>query len=173
MKTFFIFLGILAVPVMYSSCKKSKTQAPATTSTYYVKLKVNGTAKSMTMTPIVMFTSAPPLYLAQLSGYFPNDFGSGANFTLEDSNSFNTSSTYTAQYVKVNGTVIGQPSFSFTSDDGKAYIAAPATPGTAIALNFTEITASYVKGTFSGTMQLEGTSTFAQITDGQFYLKRE
>lgn len=172
MKTFFIFLCMLAMPVMYSSCKKSGSQAPSTGS-YYIKLKINGTAKSMTMTPIAMFTSAPPLYMVQLDGYFPNNFGAGLSFTVEDSNSFSTGTTYTQQYVKVNGVVMGEPSFSFRSDDGNSYIAAPAATGTVIALKFTEIATDHVKGTFSGTMQLQGTSTFAQITDGEFYLKRE
>lgn len=173
MKTFLIAICILAMPVMYTSCKKSSTQTPATTGSYYIKLKVNGTAKSMTMTPIAVFTSASPLYLVQLDGYFTNNFGTGVNFTLEDSNPFNTNTTYAAQYVKVNGAVIGEPNFVFRSDDGNSYVAAPATPGTSIALNFTEIASDHVKGTFSGTMQLQGTSTFAQITDGEFYLKRQ
>ncbi len=125
------------------------------------------------MTPIAMFTSAPSLYLVQLDGYFLNNFGTGLSFTLEDSNSFNTGTTYTQQFVKVNGLVMGEPSFSFRSDDGNSYTSAPAAPGIIIALNFTEIATDHVKGTFSGTMQLQGTNTFAQITDEEFYLKWE
>ncbi|MBS1501191.1 MAG: hypothetical protein JST32_03965 [Bacteroidetes bacterium] len=169
MKRSFILLAILSV--IFSSCKKSTTQPQSPAGSYYIKLKINGAAKSMTMTPMVMFTNTPPLYMCQLSGYFLNNFGQGATFTITDVAAMATNKTYTQQVINAGGTQIIQTVFVYRGDDGKQYLAEGNIPGTSVSVQFSEIASDHVKGTFSGTVQVQGTSTFVPVTDGQFYLK--
>ncbi|MBS1525598.1 MAG: hypothetical protein JST19_08110 [Bacteroidetes bacterium] len=161
-----------ALATLFISCKKSTTPAPATTANYYIKLKINGAAKSMTMTPMVMFTNAQPLYMCQLSGYFPNNFGQGATFTITDAAAIVTNKTYTQQIINAGGTQVIQTVFVYRGDDGKQYLAEGNIPGTLVSVQFSEIATDHVKGTFSGTVQIQGTSTFVAVTDGEFYLNR-
>jgi hypothetical protein len=172
MKTFILVLSLIAMPVMFSSCKKSSNTGPSSTSTYYIKLKINGTAKSMTLTPIVMFTNASPLYICQLSGYFTDNFGEGAIFTITDVAAITTGTTYTQQYLTGAGAGVQQTTFVYRGDDGKQYLAEGGISGTSVSVVFSEITSDHVKGTFSGTLLIQGTTTFVTITDGEFYLKR-
>jgi hypothetical protein len=173
MKRIIVFLSILVVPFMFNSCKKSSTKPATTNGTYYVKLKINGVAKSMTLTPIAMFTDAQTIHIGELTGYFAGNFGEGAIFTITDGDPITTNKAYTQQRISANGTSVIQNLFIYRGDDGKQYLANGDDPGTSVTLTFTEITSGYVKGTFSGTLWLQGSnSTFVNITDGEFYLRR-
>lgn len=173
MKRMIVFLSILAMAFMFSSCKKSSTKPATTNGTYYVKLKINGVAKSMTLTPIAMFTDAQTIHIGELTAYFEGNFGEGAIFTITDGDPITTNKAYTQQRISANGTSVIQNLFIYRGDDGKQYLANGDDPGTSVTLTFSEITSGYVKGTFSGTLWLQGSnSTFVNITDGEFYLRR-
>ncbi len=161
-------LSVLAVcAILFSSCKKNNT----TNSDYYVKGDVNGQEVNYTGFTSAVFTTLPgsPSYniLAiqgmQSQGAVTNLFG----IVITDQVAI-TTKTYTD--ATVGNTVQGVVNY-YNGTNVQFTSALSVNPG--VTITITEITNSYVSGTFSGAVESTSSNESAIITNGSFRAKRQ
>lgn len=169
----------LAAALLICACKKNGSSSPqkntTTNSTYYVKLKINGTQKEMTYNATSLFPAAVSFHTCELAGQFAGNNAAGVTLVMNDADAFTTTKTYTEQVITLNNLPVEQCTFTYKDDDNTIYLAGGTTANTKVTVNFTEIASDHVKGTFSGKLLNVGSGAspeYATITDGEFNLSR-
>lgn len=171
-----ILLTVFALVILCTACKKdiNKTNKQVDTKDLYIKLKVNGVAKTMTVNATTISgVVSGIIHALSISAEFTSNPVAGVTIGLNDGAAFNTTTTYTGKYIDVSGTTTIQTTFIYKDEDNSTYLASPAAAGTNVTLNITEIADDHFKGTFSGKLLKSATTTtFINITDGEFYVGR-
>ncbi|HEY5370850.1 MAG TPA: hypothetical protein VIJ75_17830 [Hanamia sp.] len=170
MKSFLSFMMALAILSSFlSSCKKDS----AASTGYYVKANVNGTEINYTGFTSAMFLTIPsgqptPFSVLNIEGMNTQDATTDVLALGITDFSAITTKTYTD--VAVGYTFQGTISYYDASNNQYNSVMA-LTP--AVKITITEITSSYVAGTFSGTAATISTGKTAVITNGSFKVKRQ
>ncbi len=183
MKNILLFILLLAaITLTFGSCKKTDDSSGAGGS-YYVKFKFDGTAKNLTSAHGGITNGAGNVYGAAIYGKFSNDTAKESNILILDSLPMNTTKTYRCILVKANGTnEVPQALFNYYDEHNRTYVATytyitgALRPDLEINVKFSEITQSYMKGTFDAKVQLykeKGPIVLHPITEGEFYIKRD
>jgi len=172
----------LAISLTFNSCKKADNSS-ATNGNYYVKFKFDGTAKTLTSAHGGINNGGGNVYGAVIYGKFSNDSAKESNIMIFDSLAINTTKTYQCILVKANGiNDVPQATFLYYDEQNViyaatyTYITGPLRPDLQINVKFSEITKTYMKGTFDAKVQLsneKGPIVLHPITDGEFYIKRD
>jgi hypothetical protein len=159
-----------------SSCKKANTDiASTTTSQYYMRFKGNGAQKEFTATTAYYFTTT-----CSLNGGTNDSTGNAftinivsVNVPIQVNNTFTETqavpapNSYTPKAYFAYG--INSPSFY----NYGSWIAEPSEHSVyACVVKILELDATHVKGTFSGKVRERNGSSFINITDGEFNVKR-
>ena len=176
-KIIYLLLPVLVLLIFIGSCKKdTKSSDPKKNNTtkFYVRFKINGVAKELNYNPTTLFTSPLPIYAGELVGQFADNHANGVTIVLNDSTVYKTGETYTGQIITIKGKTTIQGTITFKDEDGTIYYASGTTSSTSLNLQFTELAADHVTGTFTAHLVKVGSSplTYADITDGQFNLSR-
>lgn len=170
-------LPVFVLITLLPSCKKATTNANSKkndTAKFYIKFKIGGIIKELDYNATTLFTSPLPIYGGELVGEFADNHANGVAIVLNDSTAYKTGKTYTEQIITIKGKITIQGTFTFKDEDGTAYYASGATSSTSLNLQFTELAADHVTGTFTAHLVKVGSAplTYADITDGQFNLSR-
>lgn len=173
-----LLLPLLAAVLCIYSCKKSSNINPGKntntgTSAYYIKLKIDGEQREMTYNATSLFPAAVSFHTCELAGQFADNNAAGVTLVMNNASAFNTSTTYTEQLLTLNSVPMEQCTFTYKDKDNTIYLGGGLTANTKVTVNFTEIAADHVKGTFSGKLfnVASGASPqYATITDGEFNL---
>jgi len=179
-------LMVLTLP----SCKKSSSSGPSSGSGYYMKFKLNGVQVEYDSQPIaaLSYSSQDSIYTCVIAAY--KDVNAGLENAIAITVLSNSAIVAGAKYDdpakarEVNGEVAPQnTTFYYDSTanawltmgnlvDANGNVSLPGIVANA-QLTITELTSSYMKGTFSGTVYKSSTlSQYYSITEGEFYLKR-
>jgi len=190
LKSFVIVLsGFLLVA---TSCKKTNDgNNNGAGDNYYIKFKANGEQKEYkSEADITLLPKKDGVYPCLLQGY--KDFSMGARDEIGlfvFSNDAIVSGSFfhdPLKAVKTNGDTLTQLTFNYNDPAKVGYLSmgtlvyANGTSGfpwvvADAQLTITELTATYAKGTFSGTTYKSSDPTITEkqlITGGEFYLKR-
>ena len=180
--TLVIILLSAGITLTFSSCKKADNSSGAN-GNYYVKFKFDGTAKNLTSAHGGITNGEGNVYGASIYGKFSNDSAKVSNILILDSLPMNTTKTYRCILVKANGTNdVPQALFNYYDEHNATYVATytyitgPLRPDLEINVKFSEITPTYMKGTFDAKVQLykaKGPIVIHPITEGEFYIKRD
>jgi hypothetical protein len=164
-----LFLGTIIFSVFaLSSCKKNSDNP---SSGYYVKFKLDGNEKQYTETTAAVFNTTLPVYSCALVG---EKLISGTVYEGMGINIFNDAAiAANVTYTDAEVASIGAPQATLLYTDSTG---AQASSATAISPNvqvvITQMDASSVTGTFSGSISsLTGSST-QTVTEGTFHLPR-
>ena len=170
LKTLLCLLSIVVFAALFSSCKKKES---ANNTDYFVKANVNGAVISYTGFTSAMFLTMPsggatPYNVLNIEG--KNNPSSATDILAVVITDYDkiTTKTYTDAVVgyTIQGTV------NYYDAIGNQFSSAVAiTP--AVKITITEITSTYVEGTFSGTAATISTGKTAVITNGSFRVKRQ
>jgi len=175
MKIFkFLVLVLAGLALLTGSCKKdSNGPKKPSSSSYYIKLKLNGELKQYTFNATSLL-SKPSVYACELTALLSNTNTAGVTVGLTDGSAFVTDKTYTEAYIVANGTTTIQGMITYKTEDGTIYFASATAANTSLRLQFSEIANDHLKGTFSGTFLKVGSSplVYAPITEGEFYVGR-
>lgn len=164
--TLFLVIGVSVF--IFSSCKKNHD----TSTGYFVKANVNGTEISYTGFTSAMFLTMPsggatPFNVLDIEG--KNSQNGTTNVFDIAVTDFSAITTKTYTDAAVGDTYQG--TISYYDDSSNQYISEMATTP-AVLITITEITSTYVAGTFSGTTATLATGKTAVITNGSFKVKR-
>jgi hypothetical protein len=175
-----------------AQCKKSGgvNGGSGNGSGYYMKFNLNGKAVAYTSEPIAELNkiNSDGLYSAVLLAYQDVNAGTKNEVTITVFSSTaiaaNVAYDDPQKATETNGSQVPESTVFWEDSTGTGYLTAGEFSdangnmliGGLVAnarLTITELTSSYLKGTFSGTVYNSGDlSTYDAITDGQFYLKR-
>jgi len=183
MKNVHLLILLLAgFALTFNSCKKAANNA-GTDGNYYVKFKFDGTTKTLTSAHGGINNGGGGVYGAAIYGKFSNDGAKESNIMILDSLPMNTTKTYRCILVKANGTnAVPQALFSYYDEHNATYVATylgyitGPHPDQEINVKFSQITQTYMKGTFDAHVELYGEKqpyVIHPITDGEFYIKRD
>jgi hypothetical protein len=178
---------IAAAFFLFPCCKKSNNGSSSSNgSSYYMKFKLNGTAVEYDSQPIgaISFSQSDNLYTVVLAAYKNVNAGlaNAVTITLFSNSSIGAGSSYnnptTAK--RANGDILPVNTIFYYDSTANAWLTGgeltlygPVPGVTANAqLTITDLTATYFKGTFSGTIYKSDLSKSQSITEGEFYLKR-
>lgn len=173
---------LLAFTLAFSACKKADN-ASGTNGNYYVKFKFDGIAKTLTSAHGGITNGEGGVYGAAIYGKFSNDSAKESNILILDSLPMNTTKTYRCILVKANGTNdVPQALFTYYDEHNARYVATylgyitGPHPDQQINVKFSEITQTYMKGSFAANAELYGEKqpyVLHPITEGEFYIKRD
>lgn len=195
MKTIFhkltaaFFLVSFALLVL-SSCKKSGGSGSSNGGSYYMKFKLNGVQVEFDSEPIagISYSKADSLYTCVIAAY--KDVNSGlknaVTITIFSNSTIAAGVAYNdpAKAVGPNGAPTPQNTIFYYDSTANSYLTMGAfadangsvlLPGVVAdaQLTISEMTSTYIKGTFSGTVYKSSTlNQYYSITEGEFYLKR-
>jgi hypothetical protein len=172
-------LFLLIIPVLaLAACQKELTFETSGAGTggggtnpdtnYFVKFKLNGTAFDYRIGVTAVKASFPaPLNVKTLTvqGRPGNAIQPAIGVDVRDAVDIVANRTYTETLV--NGTF---SSLLYTNATGDIFSTAFATSASGFECRFSEVTATYVKGTFKGKTE-SLTGTVMDITEGSFYAK--
>lgn len=164
-----LLFAIVVSAITFSSCKKDS----AASTGYYVKATVNGTEINYTGFTSAIFLTMPsgeatPFNVLDIEGMKVQN-GTTDVFAI-DVTDFSPITTKTYTDAAVGDTFQG--TISYYDDSTNEYNSVLAiTP--AVNITITEITSSYVAGTFSGTTVAITNGNTAVITNGSFKVKRQ
>jgi hypothetical protein len=162
-KLIFPMLLFLLAPAFFSSCKKQSKNAVLPNSAYYVKFNFNGTQKQYSYYTTSLLGAASTPDGCEIIGYNSGTKPAGVTIAIVDNQPITINKTYTQ--------AIGD--FTYVDEAGVAYFASSVAAGTSLNLNIAQIATNYIKGTFSGVLQKEGSPVvYFTVTNGQFYLGR-
>jgi hypothetical protein len=166
-----LFLSILAVSLLSTSCKKDKKDDnPQVQETYHLTAKIDGVQKSFSVEAEAGAATHDQMSLFGVSGMTSQADGSEAFMVM----------------ISRHGAAIGKETYSVSSDDtemsasyysgtnGSFYAGNDGNIDASKALKFTitEINATSVRGTFSGELYSGGTDDAKRtVTEGKFYLQ--
>ncbi|MFB9843645.1 hypothetical protein [Mucilaginibacter ginsenosidivorans] len=171
-----VLLPLFVVTSVLNGCKKdgAATNKQVSTKDFYIKLKVNGVAKTMTVNATtVSGVVSGVIHAMSVSAQFTSNPAAGVTIGLNDGAAYNTTTTYTGKYIEVSGITTIQTTFTYKDEDNSTYLASPAAAGTNVTLNISEVANDHFKGTFSGKLIKSGTTaSFITVTDGEFYVGR-
>lgn len=161
-------LSVIAVfAMLLSSCKKSSTSGTS----YYVKGNVNGTLVNYTGFTSAIFTTlpgSPAYYVLGIQGQQSQNASTNLFGIVVTDLSQITTKTYTD--ATVGSTVQGVVSY-YDNSNNQYSSAFAVTPGVTITIS--EITSTYVAGTFSGTVTDISSGQIQTITNGSFKVKKQ
>lgn len=186
-------LAVLAIAGFgLSSCKKSggAGDSGSNGSGYYMKFKLNGVQMEFDSQPIagISYSSQDNIYTCVIAAY--KDVNSGLKnavaITLFSNSVIAANVNYNdpAKAKEANGDILPQNTIFFYDSTANAFLTMGALadasgniplPGVVAnaQLTITEMTSSYIKGSFSGTVYKSSTlNQYYSITGGTFYLKR-
>lgn len=160
MKKIITLIPVLLL-VFFVSCKKdSKTPASGS---YYVKFQFNGTQKQYTAAVTGILGSSASPDGCDIIGYASGTHPAGVTISIVDNSAITTNKAYT-QAVGI---------FTYVDESGIAYVAGSSFENTSFNLTITEIASDHIKGTFSASLQKEGTPIeYVNATNGEFYVNR-
>ncbi len=169
-KTIFYLLFLFSASLFFVSCKKEKNNNDA----YFVKIKKDGTWLSFPsvageLGPDLLDASHTNLGVTGVTTDNKERFDliiqvEGANLTTGVYNSLNSSSYVDIQYTFIDNTA---SVFNYMIDN------APDKPESSYSVTITEITATTIKGSFTGNYLSDGMNDLTtEITEGEFYVKR-
>lgn len=159
-----VLLTFLSVGILFSACKKSSTTS---SSGYYVQANANGT--------MVKYTGYTAAISTSLSGNYVLDIQGQASLTSQldilsavimDASPI-TTKTYTDAVI--NGSPQGV--VSYYDHTGNQYSSSLAIVP-AVSITITEITSTYVAGTFSGTVSDLSSGGPVKLTNGSFKVQK-
>jgi hypothetical protein len=159
-----VLLTFLSLGILFSACKKSSTTS---SSSYYMQANANGTT--------VKYTGYTSAISTSLQGNFILDIQGQASLTSQldilsavimDTSPI-TTKTYTD--VIVNGSPQGV--VGYYDHTGNQYSSAFAVVP-AVTITITQITSTYVTGTFSGTVSDLSSSGPVTLTSGSFKVQK-
>jgi hypothetical protein len=142
-----------------ASCKKSTTSP----GTYSISFSNGGTATTYTTLALSTISTGGGQTLCGLSAR-NSDGSSGIVISVNSNSALSTNITYTDtssvnavafELANSSGTILGASSYAITPN---------------VKLNFTAITSTYVRGTFSGNMAPTAAGTTVFVSNGIFYL---
>ncbi len=167
-KTLFTSLSIVVIAVLFSSCKKESTN----NTDYFVKANVNGTVINYTGFTSAIFLTMPsggatPYNVLNIQG--KNSQNSATDILALGITDYDKITTKTYTDAVVGYTFQGTVSY-YDASGNQFTSAVSITP--AVNITITEITSTYVAGTFSGTTATISTAKTAVITNGSFRVKR-
>lgn len=173
MKQLIFFITALLL-LFTMSCSKSKDNNNNTPgSGYYLRFKLNGVQKDYPMSTIEVDDVIAGVYGSTISGADPSNLTTIFNIMLLDNTALHTG-TYNQAVIPGTYHTRGQLNYI---DNGNSYssISLVLNPAATATINITEISATAVKGTFSGTLY-DATGPYTAvthtITEGVFYSKR-
>jgi hypothetical protein len=193
-----IFLRAACWPVLLMSllvlpcCKKSSSSGNGNTNgnSYYLKFKLNGTQLEFDSQPIagISYSKTDSLYTCVIAAYKDVNAGlkNAVTITIFSNSAVTAGSSYNdpAKARRANGDITPQNTLFYYDSTANAFLTmglfansngAVSLPGVVAnaRLTITELTASYLKGTFSGTVYRSGSLTqYYSITEGECYLRR-
>jgi len=187
-----ILLAVLALVLLsFGQCKKNNSSANATGNGngYYLRFKLNGAAvdyESQAFISISLLSSSG-LNTAVAAAYKDVYAGlkNAVTITVFSNNPIAANTGYNDPHksYEKNGAWISQSVITWYDSTGTAYLTAGLLADSTghVSLNgvvadskftITELTTTYAKGTFSGTIYRSDFQRSAVISEGQFYLKR-
>lgn len=157
-----LLAGFILAILLFSSCKKDQTSQGG----YLMKFDVNGkTVEFTTQASLVAaFSNTGSQYLGVFTGY---DANSNMSLSVFDNKAI-VPGTFSGYSVS-NGALVGIL-ITYQDDSGTVYVQSTTTSSDAV-INISEITATTVRGTFSGTLETSGKQTIS-VTNGQFFVWR-
>jgi hypothetical protein len=191
--TFVKYLLVLMVPLLLAACsKKSDSSSNGSGSSYYVSFDLNGVPTNYNFDDYgsQTYMADRKLYTDELLAYH------GANSGLRNALTIlimtpqplaaNLSFRDPQKAVAANGDVLPQVAVNYYDASANGYISAgqlASASGTVpiagvvadAQVTITEFTSDYIKGSFSATVYKAGDisfRTYAQLTNGKFYVKR-
>jgi hypothetical protein len=184
--------AVLLIACAVPSCKKSSGSGSNNNGgngSYYMKFKLNGVQVEYDSQPVALisFNSANNLYTAALLAYKDVNAGlvNAVTMTVMSNTAFAAGASYNdPAKATVNGSMTPETTILYYDAGANGYITLGALadasgnvplPGVVAnaKLTITELTATYLKGTFSGTVyKSSDLQQVIQITEGQLYLKR-
>jgi hypothetical protein len=161
-KSILLILGFVFFSTMFSSCNKDTTTS---TGSFLIQFKVDGTLVEYTSQSSLMavFAHSGAQYNAVFSGY---DELSNINLSVYYNKEI-TSGTYSG-YTLAGSAIVGSL-ISYQDKSGTNYTQASVNSDASITIS--EITATTVKGFFSGTLLASGKPDIV-ITNGEFFVWR-
>src|SRR3569833_1005077 len=128
-----ILLPIFVALIACAGCKKDNNNKnkQVNTKDFYIKLKVNGVAKTMTVnaTTISGIVSGV-IHALSISAEFTSNPVAGVTIGLNEKAAINTTTTYTGKYIDVSGTTTIQTAGGGGGGGGATGRAGPAAAGT-------------------------------------------
>lgn len=187
------FAALILLAFTLSHCKKSGGSGSSSGNSggYYLKFNLNGNAIDYTSVPAANLpaVNSDGLYSAVLVAYQNIDNGAknAVTITIFSSTAIAANVAYAdpQKATETNGSQVPEATVFWDDSTGTGYLTAgllsDANGNVPIAgvvadakVMFTELTSTYVKGSFSGTIYNSGNfSEYNSVTDGEFYLKRE
>ncbi len=168
-----LFLFACVIAFTFTSCKKSSSSDNS--GSYYMKAKVDGSAKSFNTTVTALKGNlGNGMYSLIISGFGSNDQLSLSLWS--DKDDFTAGKTFTSD--ALGGTtynVLGYAAPLGSSDPTSIWASVYdyGNVSKSFQCTITEATSAYVKGTFSGVIYQNNSSAVASktVAEGQFYAK--
>jgi hypothetical protein len=156
----------------FGGCKKSTPSAGLGDS--YMRYKLNGTKKDYNGCSAVFLSAVNGIYGVGIAGASSNDPSNDFSITLFAKTALSQGQTFTAGLV--TGTYYTQGGLAYV-EGSKSYSSAGTiiNPAAKVSVIITELSSTYVKGTFSGTLYSDAsnyTTVAYTVTEGEFNAKR-
>lgn len=183
--------AIILLSLVFSSCKKSSSSGdPNSSSGYYMRFKLNGAQVEYTSQAFAGLSQVKgdSIYTAVLVAYKDVNAGTknAVTITVFTKGPLATGIGYNdpLKTRKANGDLLPQTVIFWYDSTATGYLTAGTLsdasgnvplPGVVAnaKLTITDLTSTYVKGTFSGTVYRSDFAKSASITDGEFNLRRQ
>ena len=164
----FVFLAVCS----FWGCKKSVANTGLGDS--YMRFKLNGTKKDYGAASATFLAQTSGVYGVGIAGVNVNDPTNIFSITLYSKTAVSQGAGFTADYV--TGTFFPQGTLAYV-EGSKGYGSSTTfiTPAAKVTVQITELSATYVKGTFSGTLYADNgnfTTVIYAVTEGEFNAKR-
>lgn len=161
-----LFTCILLSALALNGCKKKSDSSAS----FYMKFKVDGTAKSFSGETAAVFTALSGVNACSLVGEVSTGDNNGMGIALYSESEFAAGASYTDAVIPT----VGTPGATLVyTDDAHVQFSSILASVPGVTVTITELTADHVKGTFSGKVRLvTGGSTEYSITEGEFNIKR-
>ncbi|MFT4155888.1 hypothetical protein [Parafilimonas sp.] len=161
---------ILFTHILFSACKKDSSGSSS--GDYYMKFKRDGTEIKMTYIPQAFFTdvSSIGLYNCSLEA-FTSDGKTTLILMIYDPSAIAAGKTYMQDYFPSVAIVQAQMAYTDETATGYSSGSTISDPDAACIITISELTDTYIKGTFSGKLLTSDYNGIKYaITDGAFYL---
>jgi hypothetical protein len=185
-------LVFICFVVYLHSCSKKDVSGTTNSSTYYIKFKLNGTETDYNSGAFgsILYSASAGVYTGFIAAYYDVNAGlkNAIAITITSNDPIKVNKAYKdpGKSVQKNGDTTSQVTLNYYDNQAVGYLTLGLfvspngtipVPG-AVAdgqVTLTEISATDIKGTFSGTIykSTDGSfQTYLRITDGEFFVKR-